>query len=279
MNEQCFLILLSNMTIARNYDVSYFENVFKLIKDFCEADEVVTDNFKRKGDPTVKLNIDVDDNDMVFHIDLVNTKIVVKNPKRKFQDKEMFETFLGTILNNIFKNMILIEKLKQEKNIDSLLQVYNRSAYDEILNEEKMHRMCVVAFVDANGLGVVNNMYGHEAGDKLLITIADCLKQYFRYYDIYRIGGDELVIIVENISKDLFLTKLDMATSLISKTPYTVSVGVMYQEEVDDLKQMVNEASIKMKENKEEYRRLHPEEYINKYEVHYVGNNNESSRN
>ena len=267
------------MTIARNYDASYFENVFKLIKDFCEADEVVTDNFKRKGDPTVKLNIDVDDNDMVFRIDLVNTKIVVKNPKRKFQDKEMFEAFLGTILNNIFKNMILIEKLKQEKNIDSLLQVYNRSAYDEILNEEKMHRMCGVAFVDANGLGVVNNMYGHEAGDKLLITIADCLKQYFRYYDIYRIGGDELVIICENISKDLFLTKLDMATSLISKTPYTVSVGVMYQEEVDDLKQMVNEASIKMKENKEEYRRLHPEEYVNKYEVHYVGNNNESNKN
>ena len=267
------------MTIDRNYDASYFENVFKLIKDFCEADEVVTDNFKRKGDPTVKLNINEDENDLVFHIDLVNTKIVVKNPKRKFQDKEMFEAFLGTILNNIFKNMILVEKLKKEKNIDSLLQVYNRNAYDEILNENNMHRMCGVAFVDANGLGVVNNMYGHESGDNLLKTVADCLKQYFRHYDIYRIGGDELVIIVENINKDLFLTKLDMATSLISKTPYTVSVGVMYQEEVDDLKQMVNEASIKMKENKEEYRRLHPEEYVNKYEVHYVGNNNESSRN
>lgn len=70
-----------------------------------------------------------------------------------------------------------------------------------------------------------------------------------------------------------------MATSLISKTSYTASVGVMYQDEVINLKQMVNEASIKMKEKKEEYRRLHPEEYINKYEVHYVGNNNESSRN
>lgn len=279
MNEQYFLILLSNMTIDRNYDASYFENIFKLIKDFCEADEVVTDNFKRKGDPIVKLNINEDENDMVFRVDLVNTKIVVKNPKRKFQDKEMFEAFLGTILNNIFKNMILVDKLKKEKNIDSLLQVYNRSAYDEVLSEEKMHRMCGVAFVDANGLGVVNNMYGHESGDNLLKTVADCLKQYFRYCDIYRIGGDELVIIVENISKDLFLTKLDMVTSLISKTPYTVSVGVMYQDEVINLKQMVNEASIKMKENKEEYRRLHPEEYINKYEVHYVGNNNESSRN
>lgn len=279
MNEEYFLILLNNMTIDRNYDASYFENVFKLIKDFCDADEVVTDNFKRKGDPVVKLNINEDENDLIFRIDLVNTKIVVKNPKKKFQNKEMFEAFLGTILNNIFKNMVLVEKLKKEKNIDSLLQVYNRKAYDEVLSEEKMHRMCGVAFVDVNGLGVVNNMYGHEYGDNLLKTVADCLKQYFRYCDIYRIGGDELVIIVENISEYLFLTKLNMATSLISKTPYSVSVGVMYQDEVINLKQMVNEASIKMKDNKEEYRRLHPEKYINKYEVHYVGNNNELSRN
>ena len=107
--------------------------------------------------------------------------------------------------------------------------------------------MCGVAFVDANGLGGVINQYGHESGDNLLKTVADCLNQYFRYCDIYRIGGDELVIIVENISKDLFLTKLDMATSLISKTSYTVSVGAMYQDEVINLKQMVNEASIKMK--------------------------------
>ena len=38
MNEQYFLISLSNVTIDRNYDACYFENVFKLIKDFCEAD-------------------------------------------------------------------------------------------------------------------------------------------------------------------------------------------------------------------------------------------------
>lgn len=48
------------MIINRNYDASYFENVFKLIKDFCDACEVVTDNFKRKGDLVVKLNINED---------------------------------------------------------------------------------------------------------------------------------------------------------------------------------------------------------------------------
>lgn len=63
----------------------------------------------------VKLDINEDENDLIFHIDLVNTKIVVKNPKKKFQDKEMFEAFLGTILNNIFKNMIFVEKLKRKE--------------------------------------------------------------------------------------------------------------------------------------------------------------------
>lgn len=71
------------MTINRNYDASYFENIFKLIKDFCVTCEVITDNFKRKGDPVVKLNINEDENDMVFRVDVVNTKIVVKNPKKK----------------------------------------------------------------------------------------------------------------------------------------------------------------------------------------------------
>lgn len=271
MDEQKFLILLNNLVICREYNALYFENIFKLIKEFCDADEVVTDNFKRKGDPVVKLNLDVNNKDMVFDIGVVNTKIVVKNPKREFEDKEMFEIFLTTILENIFKNYLMVEKLKQEKNMDSLLQTYNRSAYEEILNKNNIHRMCGVAFIDANGLGVVNNMYGHEAGDKLLKTIGESLKKYFRYYDIYRIGGDELVVICENINKELFFNKLDMFRMTIGETPYDVSIGAIYEEEINDLKMVVNEANVLMKKEKEEFRKLHPEKYINKYEVHYVG--------
>lgn len=271
MNEQKFLILLNNLVICREYNTLYFENIFKLIKEFCDADEVVTDNFKRKGDPIVKLNLDVNNKDMVFDIGVVNTKIVVKNPKREFEDKEMFEIFLTTILENIFKNYLMVEKLKQEKNMDSLLQTYNRSAYEEILNKKNIHRMCGVAFIDANGLGVVNNMYGHEAGDRLLKTIGESLKKYFRYYDIYRIGGDELVVICENINKELFFNKLDMFRMTIGETPYEASIGAIYEEEINDLKMVVNEANVLMKKEKEEFRKLHPEKYINKYEVHYVG--------
>ena len=64
-------------------------------------------------------------------------------------------------------------------------------------------------------------------GDLLLKTISSCLKKHFRKTDIYRIGGDEIVIIVKNIAEYLFISKTkDMLTS-ISNTPYSVSIGVI----------------------------------------------------
>lgn len=83
-----------------------------------------------------------------------------------------------------------IENLKKDKYIDSLLQVYNRTAYNELIQEKKKYSNCAVAFIDANGLSIVNNRYGHEEGDRFLIAVCDAFKTFFRYSDIYRIGGD-----------------------------------------------------------------------------------------
>ena len=63
--------------------------------------------------------------------------------------------------------------------MDPLLSVYNRSAYTDLLHSKKPFKSTGVAFVDVNGLGVENNMYGHEAGDLMLQTIIKCLKISF----------------------------------------------------------------------------------------------------
>ena len=55
--------------------------------------------------------------------------------------------------------------------MDPLLSVYNRSAYTDLLHSKKPFKSTVVAFVYVNGLGVENNMYGHEGGDLMLQTI------------------------------------------------------------------------------------------------------------
>lgn len=48
----------------------------------------------------------------------------------------------------------------------------------------------------------MNDVHGHEDGDKILVEASDQLKYWFRYGDLYRIGGDEFIIVVPNIEKE-----------------------------------------------------------------------------
>lgn len=263
MLEHEFLLALNEMTISSDYDDEYFRMVFCAIRDFCNADSIdsLDDKDGVVGD---------DKNDLI----LVQN-VVVKNVKRKFDDKDFFIRFVNSVLNNMFKNRELFQQYRKEKYTDSLLQVNNRMAYDDLLKRCDFKNVGV-AFIDANGLGVINNVYGHDFGDILLKTVAGCFKKFFRHSDIYRIGGDELVIICDNISKDVFTGKIGMALEAVDKTEYSVSIGMVYSESTSDLQHIVKDASIMMKKNKEAYRKSHPEKYINKYEVSHVDKLNNS---
>lgn len=271
MLESDFLISLNNMVVTDNYDSNYFNSVFEMLKKYCEADAVITDDFRKNENMISYKNIALSNNDIIINIEVISKRLVIKNVKKDFVNKDFFIKMLHVILNNIFKNYLMIEKLKKDKYIDSLLQVYNRTAYNELIQEKKKYSNCAVAFIDANGLSIVNNRYGHEEGDRFLIAVCDAFKTFFRYSDIYRIGGDEFIIICEDIDEALFSEKMKKAMEKVSLTLYTVSVGTIYCESVDDLQSVVRDAGIIMKKNKEEYRKNNPDKYINKYDVTYVG--------
>lgn len=130
-----------------------------------------------------------------------------------------------------------------------------------------------VLFVDANGLGILNNMYSYQKGDELLKTVSGSLKSNFRLSDIYRIGGDEFVVICESIAKELFERKASQAKKSIEETEFTASFDLVYKESTNDLEGSVEEASFLMKRNKEEFRETHPEIYLDKYKVKQVVKN------
>ena len=154
----------------------------------------------------------------------------------------------------MFKNKAIIEALKREKYLDSTLKVYNRRAYDELLHgtKKQFHNVGIL-FVDANGVGILNNMYGYQKGDELLKTVSTSLKSNFRLSDIYRIGGDEFVVICEDIDKDLFERKTSKSKKSIEETEFTASFGLVYKESTNDLEVSVEEASFLMKKNKEKF--------------------------
>ncbi|MDD3852455.1 MAG: PAS domain S-box protein [Syntrophomonadaceae bacterium] len=91
------------------------------------------------------------------------------------------------------------EQLKYMSLHDTLTSLYNRTYFEEEVNrlEVSRHKLIGLIICDVDGLKLVNDTLGHEAGDRLLIQVAKLLKSCFRADDVVsRIGGDEFAILV-----------------------------------------------------------------------------------
>lgn len=90
--------------------------------------------------------------------------------------------------------------LKQAALTDTLTGIYNRAAETVINNLLQKEPKGLFFMIDLDDFKTVNDTYGHAAGDALLISIAQTLKEVFRPEDIIaRIGGDEFVVFISGI--------------------------------------------------------------------------------
>ncbi|MCC5832848.1 MAG: GGDEF domain-containing response regulator [Chlamydiales bacterium] len=93
---------------------------------------------------------------------------------------------------------------------DEMTGLYNRRGFFTLLEQQlllsKRTRQGFFLFViDLDYLKVINDTYGHPAGDRALMDVADCLQLSFRHHDIVgRIGGDEFAVIAINAAEDSF---------------------------------------------------------------------------
>jgi len=165
---------------------------------------------------------------------------------------------LSIIIKNIFrryKNSIYkeierskeIEKSKQlfkiMANTDALTQIHNRLSImnifkEELLNKEQFNTPLSVIMFDIDYFKNINDTYGHDTGDKVLIKIAQVIKEHLRDGDsLGRYGGEEFLVILPN-------TKLEMSKVIAERLrkytqnhkfenikSLTISLGVVEAQE------------------------------------------------
>lgn len=116
----------------------------------------------------------------------------------------------------IASRMVFIEHVKiyqQQKKInaqnleltklntsDFLTNTYNKRGFATRIKEPIVFPAAICIF-DVDGLKLINDAFGHEKGDQAIIFVAETIKKVFKEAFCARIGGDEFVIIVENINK------------------------------------------------------------------------------
>lgn len=139
----------------------------------------------------------------------------------------------------------ITEILKREKDInfllyrDSLTGLYNRRFFEEELMRLDTDRQIPIAMlmIDVNGLKVINDTYGHKAGDEHLKKVGDILKNSIRQEDILaRWAGDEFVILMPNTdgeaARQLYQRiKSNCLLSNQNGEPISVAIGIGVKNE------------------------------------------------
>ena len=98
--------------------------------------------------------------------------------------------------------------------MDSLTEAYNRNYLDEQL--VNLDGISAIAMVDIDNFKQVNDLYGHDAGDKALQKLVSVIKSCIRKYDtVVRLGGDEFLVIFDSIPNDKLFMRLDSIRSKV----------------------------------------------------------------
>ncbi len=157
------------------------------------------------------------------------------------------------------------ERISREKEIDylsyndQLTGLYNRRFYERKLREfdNVLHYPFSIILADVNGLKLVNDSFGHQKGDELLIKVSDSLRESCRTTDVItRIGGDEFVVLLPSTNESetrnvLARIRENLDNQYIESIKISVSFGSQTKENSSKpIEQVFKEAEDQMYRNK-----------------------------
>lgn len=111
---------------------------------------------------------------------------------------------------------------------DPLLGIFNRRAFERELSRtaayaRRYDSKASLVFMDINKFKWINDVYGHKAGDAVLVHIAAIIEANIRRSDVVgRLGGDEFGVILAQVDGDLALRKAERLEAMIATTPIEV---------------------------------------------------------
>ncbi len=190
----------------------------------------------------------------------------------RFSFEELYIIILALIFIPIISFVIIYIILKNKKKIktvrkeerkkytDMLTSLKNRNYLNlniKAWNASKKYPQAIV-IIDLNNVKYVNDNYGHEAGDKLIVKAASILvNTQLENTEIIRTDGNEFLIYLVGYSEQQLSTYTNKLKKEFKTLPYEFGAAVGYSMITDDIKTIddaIVEATLDMRTNKEEYK-------------------------
>ncbi|MBE1486448.1 sensor domain-containing diguanylate cyclase [Plantactinospora soyae] len=124
-----------------------------------------------------------------------------------------------------------LARLREQASSDPLTGLRHQGSFGERIAESNPGRTALLA-VDVDDFKTINDTYGHQAGDRVLVDLARALQGALRHGDeLYRIGGDEFVAVVEVLRPEEAVGIAERLAEAARRIGRTISVGVAVQRD------------------------------------------------
>lgn len=167
---------------------------------------------------------------------------------------------LGHFIVSILRRRNLVRRLETLSYYDQLTGALNRHGMNEFIAHVDHEESIGIVYVDVTGLKKVNDTKGHLEGDALLLSPYQCLVDHFDEKDVFRIGGDEFLVMGNRIKKEDMERRLKNMEKNMDKYGIHLAYGWVWEPKCNGhILELLKEADERMYENKRKYYEMHPE--------------------
>ncbi|MDO4521738.1 MAG: diguanylate cyclase [Eubacteriales bacterium] len=155
---------------------------------------------------------------------------------------------------SLLKRRDIVSELKRLSYTDSGTGARNRMAMYQHFEELKNQSNIGIVFCDITGLKKVNDTQGHAAGDEMIRNTYECLKEGFDSSEIFRIGGDEFVILCSGNTETELQKKISRVQTALQVRNIAMAIGAEWRPHVEDtVENTIMNAEKKMYKEKKEW--------------------------
>ncbi|MEO1938638.1 MAG: diguanylate cyclase [Sulfurimonas sp.] len=188
------------------------------------------------------------------------TALFLKHGANDYIKKPFSKEEFSVRVNNTIEALENIQTIMHYANRDYLTGLYNRRYFFESMQEyiedvKESGEKFAVAMLDIDHFKQVNDTYGHDVGDKVIVTLADILRSSTNPQDVVaRFGGEEFCVVLKNINRYSALDILERIRQTVESytvdagkrqfVNFTISIGAVIHKEENDLEESINEADM-----------------------------------
>ena len=218
------------------------------LEEIKESDPLQYDNLKRQGIHSIVVVPIFDEGQIIAFYGVDNP------PSMSLEYTSDMLQIMASFLGSCIKRRNLMRKLEDLSYMDALTHLGNRFALGKFAEQMEKDQSIGVVYCDITGLKYVNDHEGHKAGDQLILRAGKCLEQAFADYGVFRIGGDELLVLCPQIAEKTLEERITLLQELMKDASVNMAVGVIWEEKATkELDMLLQESERLMYVDKERY--------------------------